>query len=163
MKKTGLHRQAGFTMIEMMIMIVLIGILATLTAPSFIGMVPRLKLKSEARANLNYLRLARSRAIAENSQYGIYFDLYNGELVYFKDTHDTQYAYYQEGQDSLIEGPIAIESNISYENCMFMSDCVIFYSNGSASTSGSIDIVGSESGDSYTISVLASTGRVRLQ
>ncbi|OQX92815.1 MAG: hypothetical protein B6D58_01100 [candidate division Zixibacteria bacterium 4484_95] len=163
MKRSNTYRQTGFTMIEMMIMIVLIGILASLTAPSFFNMMPRLKLKSEARTNLNYLRLARSKAISDNSQYGIYFDVNNGNLVYFKDTHDLQFAYYLAGQDSLIEGPISMASNVSYSNCTFMSNCVIFYSNGSASTSGSIDVVDSESGNSYTISVLASTGRVRLQ
>lgn len=163
MKRLNPHRQAGFTIIEMMVVIVIIGIVASLTAPSFINMMPRLKLKSEARTNLNYLRLARSRAISENNQFGIYFDTYNDNFVYFKDTHDVQYAYYLEDQDTLIEGPIAMSSNVSYLNCTFMSNCVIFYSNGSASTSGSIDVINSESDDSYTISVLASTGRVKLQ
>lgn len=163
MSNNKYRNRQGFTMIEMMIVIVVIGIMAAMAAPSFLNWIPKMKLKNDAREKVNYLRQARSRAIAENSQYGVFFDLYGNRMHFFKDTDSPEWSYYAEGADSLIENPVSNESNVSYGTCSLMGNTVIFYPNGSASTSGSIELYDIESGNSYTINVLASTGRIRLQ
>ncbi|MCD6160852.1 MAG: GspH/FimT family pseudopilin [candidate division Zixibacteria bacterium] len=157
------HKQAGFTMLEMMIVVVIIGITASMAAPSFFDWIPNMKLKGEAKQNLNYLRQARSKAVAENNQYGVYFDVDNKQLYFFKDTHQPSNAIYSNGADSLIEGPIDMESNFEYSDCTFNNNTVIFFSDGSASTSGSIDIERPEQAEYFIISLLAATGKVKLE
>jgi prepilin-type N-terminal cleavage/methylation domain-containing protein len=163
MKDRRIKRSGGFTMLEMMIVVVIIGVFASMAAPSFMNWIPKMKLKADAREKVNYLRQARSLAISENSQFGVFFDIANNQIVYFKDTASPELAMYNEGTDSLLKAPIACVSNAYLDNCSFTNNAVVFYSNGSASTSGAIELINNESPDSYTINVLASTGRIRLQ
>lgn len=163
MKKIINNKQAGFTMLEIMIVVVIIGITATMAAPSFFNWIPNMKLKGEAKQNLNYLRQARSRAVAENSQFGVYFDVNSKQLYYFKDTFQPGSVLFDNAADSVIEGPIDMESDFGYSDCSFTNNTVIFFSDGSASTSGSIDIERPDQDDYFVISILAATGRVRLE
>lgn len=150
-------------MIEMMVAIVILGVMAAMAGPSFSSWIPKMKLKAEAREKLNYLRQARSRAIAENNQYGIYFDTGNNDIIFFKDATNPQLSIYEAGADSIIGTPIESESNVVFANCTLTNNAVIFYPNGSASTSGQIELHDIESTCEHTISVLASTGRVKLE
>lgn len=161
--RNKLNATAGFTLIEAMIVVVIIGIFASMAGPAFTNYIPKMKLRADAREKTNYLRQARSRAISENGQYGIYFDTDSNEIKFFEDLLSPELATYDESGDSLVMDPISCESNVMLSNSTFTSNVVVFYSNGSASTSGQIDLVDSESGDSYTIDVLASTGRIKLQ
>jgi Tfp pilus assembly protein FimT len=163
MKKQVSRKMAGYTMMEMMIILVIVGILSAMAVPSFLSMMPRMKLKADARNNINYLRIARSRAVAENAQYGVYFDSGQRKFRFFKDTYEPEDAIYDDGQDSVIETSKAMHAGINYGSSTFANSCVVFYPSGSASVSGSIEIDDSESGKTYTISVLASTGKVSLQ
>jgi type II secretion system protein H len=163
MNNKRFQKVAGFTLIEMMVAIVILGVLAAMAGPSFSSWIPKMKLKAEAREKLNYLRQARSRAIAENSQYGIYFNTGNSEIIFFKDITNPQLNLYEAGSDSIIGAPIESESNVLFDNSTLTNNVVIFYPNGSASTSGQIELHDSGSACLHTITVLASTGRVRLE
>ncbi len=161
--KNKLNNNAGFTLIEAMIVVVIIGIFASMAGPSFTNYIPKMKLRADAREKTNYLRQARSRAISENSQYGVYFDDGSHEIVFFKDLVNPEMATYDEGGDSLVIDPVACETNVIFNNNTFTNGAVVFFSNGSASSSGQIDLEDSETGDSFTIDVLASTGRIKLR
>ena len=150
-------------MIEMMVAIVIFGIMAAMAGPSFFTWIPKMKLKAEAREKLNFLRHARSRAIAENTQYGIYFDTDSNDIIFFKDNTNPQLGIYEAAADSIIGLPIECESNVVFTNSTLTNNVVIFYPNGSASTSGQIELHDTESTCEHTISVLASTGRVKLE
>lgn len=156
-------KSAGFTLIELMVVIAIIGVMTAMAGPSFSSWIPKMKLKADTREKVNYLRQARSRAIAENAQYGIYFNTDNNQIVFFKDISSPELATYEEGMDSLVHDPIDCVGNIEFRDCSFTNDVVVFYSNGSASTSGTINLQDTGSSELYTISVLASTGRVRMQ
>jgi len=162
MKQSRIKKIAGFTMVELMITIVVIGVLAAMAGPGFSNWIPKMKLKAEAREKVNFLRQARSRAIAENSQFGVYFDQDSGEAAFFKDTISPELATYECGADSLVANVIESEPNVFFSNCTLTNSVVIFYPNGSASTSGGIELHDTESEYQYTITVLASTGRIRL-
>jgi prepilin-type N-terminal cleavage/methylation domain-containing protein len=162
MTKRLLLRHNGYTMIELMSVVAMIGILAAMAVPVFLSMTPRLNLKSDARNSLNYLRLARSRAVAENSQYGVFFDAGNDRLIYFMDTNDPASAIYDAGQDSVLDSTITLHHGVSYNSVSFASNSVVFLPNGSASESGTIVLDHAETSRTYTINVLASTGKVSL-
>jgi prepilin-type N-terminal cleavage/methylation domain-containing protein len=152
----------GFTMLEMMILIVIIGILASIAAPSFFNWIPQMKLKNDARTNLNSLRQARAQAVAKNGQYGVYFDQENKQLYLFKDCDNPSGSTYTPGLDSLVQAPITFDDDVVISSCTFISNTVIFYPNGSASNSGLISLQNSSGGTIYSVDVLASTGRVKM-
>ena len=70
-------RQAalGFTIVELMVTIAVIGLIAGVTAVSVEALLPRSRLNSEVRALAGTLQGARSDAIARNFEFWIEYDL----------------------------------------------------------------------------------------
>ncbi len=158
-----INKRCGYTMMEMMVILVIVGVISAMAVPGFLMVMPRLKLRADARANLNYLRIARSKAVAENRQFGVYFDSGARQAVLFADISNPANATYEDGADSVIERSQVMSQGINYDASSFAGDCVVFYPSGSASVSGSIQVKDAYQGRLYTISVLASTGRATLQ
>ena len=162
LRRAGRTCLAGFTIIELMIIIVIIGIAAAMAVPSFLRTMPRLEARSAARNILNYVRLARSKAVTERSQFGVYIDAVNGQYMLFKDIINLPQETYNSG-DSIVVGPEDIDPDITLSGSTFTNDCVVFLPTGSASETGSYTISTADSAFSYTISVLSATGRSKLQ
>jgi len=57
------HRNSGFTLIELMIVVVLLAIIATIAVPSFQGLIESNRLKSTTNNVLGILNYARSEAV----------------------------------------------------------------------------------------------------
>jgi prepilin-type N-terminal cleavage/methylation domain-containing protein len=158
----GSGRNRGFTLIEMAIVCVLIGILAAMAVPLFTRTIPRIKCRAEARNILNTIRVARSRAIGENIQYGVYFDSNAKLYELFKDKVNPSLMTFEAG-DSVVGAPINVDPNVVYNGIAFANNCIIMLPTGAASQSGSVG-VNTTSGDApFTISVLAATGKSKLQ
>lgn len=151
----------GFTMLEMMIIVVIIGIAAALAAPTFFSAGPRIKARTEARNILNMARLARSKAISDGAQYGVYLDTGNRQYLLFKNTSNPAVMSY-DISDSLVSGPVTYSPDLTASST-FTGSAVVFISTGRASQSGTFDINISGGGAPYSVSVLASTGRSKLQ
>ena len=66
---------AGFTMLELVVVIVLIGILAALSSPLFSSGVSVAEHRAAARAVAQTLRFARSEAITSRTDVGVEFNL----------------------------------------------------------------------------------------
>jgi prepilin-type N-terminal cleavage/methylation domain-containing protein len=66
---------AGFTLIELMVVIVILALLTGTVAVSIEAMLPRSRLNSEVRALAATLQGARSDAIARNAEFFIEYDL----------------------------------------------------------------------------------------
>jgi type IV fimbrial biogenesis protein FimT len=152
----------GITLLELMIVTVMIGITSTLAIPSFEQGMDKLRLKTAGRDIVSDLRLARSSAVSQRYQFGIYFDLISKQYVFFKDIANPGAFTYDLGSDSVIVTKTP-PSNVNFGSCSFSNFAVIFRPDGSASTSGSIELSSSEEGSgSFTVDVLSSTGRVKL-
>lgn len=61
------YRQAGFSLIELMITIVVVGVLGTLAAPSMLDFIDKRRLVSQAEAIAELFQFARSEAIKHSS------------------------------------------------------------------------------------------------
>lgn len=159
---SGRNRTLGFTMLEMMIIVVIIGIAAAMAAPTFFAGIPKLKARTEARNVLNLVRLARSSSISNGAQYGVYVDIANRQYLFFKDILNPANMIYEPG-DSIISGPEPIPVDVAVLSSSFAGNSVVFLPTGRASQSGNFTFDISGGGALYTVSVLASTGRSKLQ
>jgi len=156
------RKKAGFTMLEMMIVVVVIGIFAAMATPMLFSSIPKLKSRAEARNILSMLRIARGRAVSENLQYGVYLDTSNKQYFIFMDSVNPSLSTYDVG-DSIVMGPQIMERDVVFASQSFGNNCVVFMPNGGASQSGSVTVNTYSSSAPYTVSVLASTGKARMQ
>lgn len=154
------RNQSGFTMIELMIVVVLITILAGLAIVDLSSHSGRLKLRSQAHDILSNLRLARSMAVANKTPHGVFFDADGRKFIVFQDRVNLANHTFDVG-DSLIYTQ-DLENTVDYDVCSFPNNTVVFKADGSASSSGSVGLLSLATDGSFTVDVLASTGRVRL-
>jgi type IV fimbrial biogenesis protein FimT len=69
------HPTRGFTLIEVMITIAVVGILAALGLPSFFAWIQNQKIRTASEAVINGVQLARAEAISRNLSGGVRFTL----------------------------------------------------------------------------------------
>ncbi len=150
----------GITLLELMIAVVMVGVIVTMAAPQFAGVLPRLKFKSKSRDIVSDMRLARSDAIAQRAQFGLYFDYSQNGYVLFKDQVNPDLFTYETG-DSVIK-TVTLGQDVSLYYYTFSNGSVVFKPDGSAGSSGYVTISNEQGNDQADIDVLASTGRVKL-
>ena len=68
------HNERGFTMVEIVIVMVIIGVLATLAIPSTKYLFKRDKLRASTTSVTSSLYLARMKAVNEGAPYGVQFN-----------------------------------------------------------------------------------------
>ena len=150
----------GITVLELVIGAVVVGVIAAMAAPEFGDVVKRLRFKRASRDMVSAMRLARSDAIAQRTQVGLYFDYSSNGYVIFKDQINPDQFTYDVG-DSVVK-TIGLEGGVSLYYHTFTGSAVIFKPDGSASSSGNVVLSDQEWTRHSVIDVLASTGRVRL-
>lgn len=154
-----IHSQRGISIMEMMIVVVLIGLLASLAAPSFFEQLPRLESKAQVKEVLSKLREARSLAIARKEPAGVCLDGGNNAWTVFLDNGPCDNAH-NSGDSVMSNGQIGTRVSMSHNT--FSNHDIIFKPDGSCLQSGTICLTAEDNSVSYTIDILASTGRVRM-
>ena len=154
-----MHSERGFSMMEMMIVLVLIGLMASLAAPSWFEQMPRLESQAQVKEVVSKLREARSLAIARKEPAGVCFDGGNNVWTVFLDNGPADNMH-NPGDSVMSDGQIGMRVSMSHNS--FDNYDVIFNPDGTCYQSGTICLTASDNSVSYTIDVLASTGRVRM-
>ena len=74
-KSPSFHNQAGFTLIDMLVVVAIIGLVSAIALPSTTSMMQGYKIKGNAQAINNLVGLAKMRAAARFSRARVYADL----------------------------------------------------------------------------------------
>jgi len=77
------HSHAGFTLFELLVVIALISIMATMATPNFLRLIQRSKLTGISQETSLLLRMARDYAIRYNTETVVRFDLNTSEVIAF--------------------------------------------------------------------------------
>jgi len=77
--------RSGFTLIEMIVIVAVIGIMATIGIPNLLRVVHRAKIEGIARETSSLMQRARSESVRQNVPTVVRFDLVRNEVVAFAD------------------------------------------------------------------------------
>ena len=161
--KRQMTKRSGFTLIEMMIAIVIMGIVAGMAVPRFGRLVDRLKMRTGARTITSELRLARSTAIANKNQYGLRFDNAHKTITLFRDDVSPSTYTFDSGDSVIRVDTLPAEFVWLWTDCT--NEVLTFKANGSSGFIGGGNVWALGLTDASVCitwnNVLASTGRVQ--
>jgi prepilin-type N-terminal cleavage/methylation domain-containing protein len=161
------HNHSGFTLVETMLVVIIVGLLASLAVPNMLAMIEMIRLRGAADIIKRELIVARTRAIADPYVHcGVLFDtasrpqrvmiFFDRGTSYAIDTTDTVNKYM--GVNTVAKGiSLRIPSTSGITDKI-----VVFRGDGSAKRGGNIQLV-NRFNRVKTIRVQESTGRVKVQ
>ncbi len=153
---------SGWTLIETMIVIVMLGILAAAAIPNVAPMLEGLKLRAAALNVQRALVTARTRAIADpNIHCGVVF-VDSTKIFVYPDSSGTPYIVNVGDTAIKYLGSYKMPKNIFLKEMGVSRHCIVFRGDGSAKYGGSVYLY-NRYNKRKTISVLATTGRITVQ
>jgi Tfp pilus assembly protein FimT len=150
----------GTTLLELVIAAVVLGVIVTMAGPQFGDTIQKLKFKSKSRDVVSDIRLVRSDAVSQRTQFGIHFDYEQNGYVLFKDLVNPGLYQYDTGDSVLKTISWGQEASLYYTS--FDPTTIIFKPDGSASVSGDVIVADATDVHRARVNVLAATGRVKL-
>lgn len=96
MKRTALRSQGGYSLVELLIVVAIIGMLSLVTVPPMLGYMRQMKVRSATRQLNTDLRFARQRAITQNNP--VAFSFQPGNAATEPAIEKGRYILYDRGQ-----------------------------------------------------------------
>jgi len=159
--RLGRGREAGFTLTELMVSLVIFGIVTSVALPGFNKFLRSLDLNNQVQVTASMLRVARQKAITENNNYVVYWDDAVKGFGWYDDNDNNGI---EDGTEAH-QAPVPFPSWVTVTNSgtnPFASPIITFYPNGSANQSGTCIFTNSD-GYSRSLSVVRPTGMVTAQ
>ena len=171
----------GFTLLETLIVIGIIGITAVIATPSIIAMLRNIRVNGAAKNLMSELMLAKFRAISENNKYIVTFDTTNNSFSIYDDNDndgvaDTNELYktvnigtdYPDVRYGYISGTIGAGGTVIASSITFSGTppSITFNTDGTANKNGTVymilsqDITASRQNRMKAITVIT-TGRIK--
>ena len=75
------RRDKGFTLVELLILIAIMGILSSMALSGFSGLTPRMRIKRAVRNIVSDMQTAKARALRDRTTWTIQFDAGNSRYV----------------------------------------------------------------------------------
>lgn len=166
MKAINLNRRTsrGFTLIEVMVTAVIIGVLATLSVPGFQRAYDKTKFRAGERSVTSALKKARGYAISNKNGFGVHLNSDRRIVTVFENRSHPDVAAYDAGDSVFAVDTLPAEFRYVY--LAADNNCIVFQPNGSAQVGtigyGNVFLIGETSNMMafFVVNVLASTGRV---
>lgn len=148
------HRTVGFTLVEVMIVIAIMAIMATIAAPSMRTFMAQRRLNGAARQIMTDLMAARMQAVRDNHKAQVFFYSGSGQYRICDDANGDNTVNDPEG------AAVLRDIHPDYYDVTFTSNNnPVFSPNGTASNLATVTLSNSV-GSKYV--KVASTGRVRI-
>jgi len=143
----------GMTLIELIIVMVIIGIGATLMAPSIGAWLPIYRLKNATRDVVSIMRLGQLKAVSTNTTYRVSFDMGEGSFI----------LQYRDSSGNFVNDELSgrLPGGVQFNATTFPGGMADFYSNSTGS-SGSIVLINTK-GTQKTIRLSGLTGRIKIE
>lgn len=154
-----MRRRAGFSMVELMVVVGAMGLLLALSVPGIRGWLRSMRLNGEVNSMAMMMRAARSVAINRNSDVVFVFDQSEGQYFYVIDADGDGAADDNEVQS----GTHTLRDGITIGAFTTPQQWITFTPRGSTSDGGTITVEGHNSENSRTIRVYSGTGNVTIE
>jgi type IV fimbrial biogenesis protein FimT len=82
------RRAGGFTLVELIIVIAILGIVAAIAVPNMIAQMPRYRLKGAARQVMGDLMWARMEAVGQKNEFRVFFINDHAYIILDDDNND---------------------------------------------------------------------------
>jgi type IV fimbrial biogenesis protein FimT len=153
--KVEMERNAGFTLSEMMVVVAVLAIMAGVAIPSFMALLPGMRLNGAARQVMTDLMDARMNAVKNNNEFKVFFGSPSANQYQILDDDD--------GNGNVDTGEAITTRDIQteYQDVTLSATAdPIFKPRGTAPIGTTITVTNSSG--SKIVSV-ATTGRVKIQ
>jgi prepilin-type N-terminal cleavage/methylation domain-containing protein len=143
----------GFTLLELLVAVALVGVLAAIAVPSFQRQIERWRLGAAARQLVMDLKVARSRAIVGGAAQRVHFTVPGGSYQLERQRPGGAYA--------AVGSATLLPDGVRVVDCTAAGDGIGFRPRGHAITFGSVTLRNA-SGDERRV-VVDIAGRMRVQ